>query len=115
RPALRRDLVAGVRRQDLRNRMRILRILHTLDGEARLHRLVVALAHEERALEALVAGILPRVDDLFDVVGPALAITCASHSSPSYVSPSNMSGYTPCSSWKRLTKSLFFGVSTVNG
>src|SRR2546427_8832564 len=68
-PALRRHLVAGVGGQDLRHRVRILRILHRLHREAQLHGLVVALAHEERALETLVARVLPGVDHLLDVVG----------------------------------------------
>src|SRR5690349_1618577 len=58
---LRRHLVARIGRQDLRDRVRILRVLDRLHGEAELHRLVVALAHEERTLEALVARVLPGV------------------------------------------------------
>src|SRR5437899_858609 len=63
-PALRRHLVAGIGCQDLRDRVRVLRVLHRLHREAQLHGLVVALAHEERALEALVARVFPGVDHL---------------------------------------------------
>src|SRR5437016_6973856 len=72
RPALRRDLVAGIRRQDLRDQVRVLGILHGLDGEAGLDRLVVALAHEELTLEPVVLRVLPRFDDFLDVVAPGL-------------------------------------------
>src|SRR5437879_6920617 len=51
RPALRRDLVAGVGGEDLGDRVRILRVLHDLDHEAELHRLVVAFPHQKRALQ----------------------------------------------------------------
>src|SRR6267143_4694902 len=61
---LRRHLLARIGRQDLGDRVRILRILHRLDGEAELDRLVIALAHEERALEALVARVFPGLDHL---------------------------------------------------
>src|SRR5882672_4175499 len=64
RPALRRHLVAGIGGQDLRDRVRILRVLHRLHREAGLHGLVIALAHEERALEALVGRVFPRLDHL---------------------------------------------------
>src|SRR5215813_4806050 len=70
--ALRRHLLAGIGRQDLRNRMRILGILDRLDGKAELDGLVVALAHEERALEPLVARVLPGIDHLLHVVGARL-------------------------------------------
>src|SRR5215216_3316334 len=60
RVALWRDLVTGVRGEDLGDQVRVLRILHRLHGEPRLHRLVIALAHEERPLEPFVARVLPR-------------------------------------------------------
>src|SRR6266542_5130474 len=66
---LRRHLVARIGREDLGDGVGILGILHRLHREAELHRLVIALAHEERALEALVARVLPGVDDLLHVVG----------------------------------------------
>src|SRR6266481_3643134 len=69
---LRGHLLARIGRQDLRHRVRILRVLHRLHREAGLHRLVIALAHEERPLEALVARVLPGVDHLLDVVGARL-------------------------------------------
>src|SRR5882762_9870828 len=72
RPALRRHLVARVGGQDLRDGMRILRVLHRLHREPGLHGLVITLAHEERPLEAFVARVFPRVDDLLDVVGAGL-------------------------------------------
>src|SRR4029453_19633324 len=72
RPALRRDFLAWIGRQDLRDRVRILRILHRLHREAELHGLVIALTHEERALEAFVARVLPGVDDLLAAVGAGL-------------------------------------------
>src|SRR6266849_3864542 len=53
--ALRRHLLAGIDRQDLGDRVRILGVLHRLHGDAELHGLVIARAHEERALEAFVA------------------------------------------------------------
>src|SRR5260370_23556839 len=69
---LRRHLLARIGRQDLGDRVRVLGILHRLDGEAELDRLVIALAHEERALEALVARVLPGFDHLLHVVGAGL-------------------------------------------
>src|SRR5437763_5791070 len=72
RAALRGHLVAGIGRQDLRDRVRILRVLHRLHREAGLHGLVIALAHQERALEAVVARVFPGLDDLVDVVGAGL-------------------------------------------
>src|SRR5207247_4268330 len=69
---LRRHLLARIGRQDLGDRVWILRILHRLDGEAELDRLVIALAHEERALEALVARVFPGLDNLLDGVGARL-------------------------------------------
>src|SRR5713226_7878767 len=66
---LRRHFLAGIDRQDLGDGVRILGILHRLHREAELHRLVIALAHEERTLEALVARVLPGLDHLLDVVG----------------------------------------------
>src|SRR5437879_7990722 len=68
RPALRRDLVAGVGGEDLGDRVRILRVLHDLDHEAELHRLVVAFPHQKRTLQPLVARPLPRLDHLVDVL-----------------------------------------------
>src|SRR4029077_6777689 len=62
--ALRGRLLARIGREDLRQRVRLLRILHRLYREAELDRLVIALAHEERPLEAVVARVLPRVDHL---------------------------------------------------
>src|SRR5712691_1754245 len=70
--ALRRHLLAGIDRQDLGDRVRILGVLHGLHREAELHGLVIALAHEERALEALVARVLPGFDHLLHVVGAGL-------------------------------------------
>src|SRR5207247_11410948 len=69
RPALRRDFVAGVGGEDLGDRVRILRVLHDLDHEAELHRLVGAFPHQKRALQPLVARPLPRLDHLVDVLG----------------------------------------------
>src|SRR5207245_10018634 len=69
RRALRCDLVAGVGGEDLGDRVRILRVLHDLDHEAELHRLVVAFPHQKRALQPLVARPLPRLDHLADVLG----------------------------------------------
>src|SRR5213592_4460090 len=89
---LRRHLLARIGRQDLGDRVWILRILHRLDGEAELDRLVIALAHEERALEALVARVFQASITFSTSSVPAFWITWPSHSSPSYVSPSNMSG-----------------------
>src|SRR5215510_7044469 len=64
RATLWRHLVAGIGGEDLGNGVRILGILHRLHREAELDGLVIALAHEERSLEALVRGVLPGVDHL---------------------------------------------------
>src|SRR5262245_61384597 len=65
---LRRHLVARIGGEDLGDGVRILGILHRLHREAELDGLVIALAHEERPLETLVRGVLPRVDHLLHVV-----------------------------------------------
>src|SRR5215472_15912355 len=72
RAALRRHALARIRGDDLGDEVRVLGILHGLDDESGLHGLMVALAHEERALAPLVRGVLPGFDDLLDVVGAGL-------------------------------------------
>src|ERR1700756_275401 len=62
------DLVARIGGEDLGDQVRVLRVLHRLHREPELDGLVIALAHEERSLEALVARVLPRGDPLLDVV-----------------------------------------------
>src|SRR5256886_7213411 len=69
--ALRRHLVAGIGRQDLRDQVRVLRVLRRLHDEAGLHRLMIALAHEEWTFQPLVRRVLPGLDHLLDVVGGA--------------------------------------------
>src|SRR5499425_826875 len=72
RATLRRHLLAGIGGEDLGNGVRILGILHRFHREAELDRLVIALAHEERPLEALVRRVFPGVDHLLHVVGAGL-------------------------------------------
>src|SRR5437870_624138 len=67
--ALRRHLVAGIGRQDLRDQVRVLRVLRRLHDEAGLHRLMIALAHEEWTFQPLVRRVLPGLDHLLDVGG----------------------------------------------
>src|SRR5258708_13308843 len=64
---LRGHLLARIGRQDLRHRVRILRVLHRLHREAGLHRLGIPLAHEERPRERLVIRVLPRVTPLLNL------------------------------------------------
>src|SRR5262249_15029157 len=68
---LRRHFLAGIGGENLGNGVRILGILHRLHREAELDGRVIALAHEERSLEALVRGVLPGVDPLLHVVSSA--------------------------------------------
>src|SRR5262245_49773773 len=69
---LRRHFLTGIGGEDLGDGVWILGILHRLHREAELDRLVIALAHEERTLEALVRRVLPGVDHLLHVVGAGL-------------------------------------------
>src|SRR5438309_9762961 len=62
RPALRRDLVAGVGGEDLGDRVRKLRDLNDHDHEAEQHRLVVAFQHQQRALQPRLHPPRPRLE-----------------------------------------------------
>src|SRR5262245_27259077 len=68
RTTLRCHLVARVRRENLGNEVRVLRVLDRLDDKTRLDGLMIALPHEELSLEPFVGRILPGLDHLLDVV-----------------------------------------------
>src|SRR5215831_11543961 len=70
--AVRRDGLARIDLDDLGNRLGILVVLADLDDEALVFALVVALAHQHRALDAGDLEALHRRDDLHRLVGARL-------------------------------------------